>query len=484
MILDTSPTGAPAIDMIGPDVHGFQMALLAQEATCDSDGDCVVDVRSQVAMGYHVSGSSFIRDSDGGTIGSLADLAVGIQRQVLDWQEDGEDPGPLVLNLSLGWHPEFVDTTMDPPVAAVYDALRYASCQGALVVAAVGNQDTPDAEANGSGPLYPAAWESVSAPDADTCSSLFDGWWTGEDPLGSETYTPLIYGVGAVDIDLGTLPTQRPSSVPPHNAAGSHLSGEADSDQTFPITGTSAASIVVASAAAVMRSHAPTQNAHTIMRILRNAASETLQTTADHCYDDCSTSCQPAVIIRVCESLTFAASKGLISPLSYANETCPDQPDPLSPTAADESTSSVDMVELSATFESTCSDGSTIIYDTLNSTPICPSVDLYGATSLPITLPMPHGTECPWCPAYIDPFDGVIELYTQTDLIDLNNPTIAVYRDTGVIRYPVVDAQMGQNNSTIVVLPEPLDEQVNSVVLEYTTQNHGVFISEPLYIVR
>jgi hypothetical protein len=482
-IIDSSPTGLPALSFEGPNDHGLRLAAIAQAAVCDADGDCVVDVGSQLAMGYLETSVGWVRDAGGGNIGSPTDLALAIQKSVLAWQQSS-DHSPLVLNLSLGWHPEAGGTSSDmaPPIEAVYDALRYASCQGALVVAAVGNDDTPHGEAHANGPILPAAWERLAAPSEATCSTLLGDWYADKSPVGSETYTPLIYAVGAVDIDRAPLGNQRSGSQPRHVAAGSHLAGQSDGKGgtiLTPITGTSASTVVVAAAAAVLRSHAPSLNAHEVMRVLRTGAHKKSKVKAQYCYDDGSPNCGHAYIVRVCEALTYACGKGLAScPSTYSSFKCEKTAGPLDP-APISTTAKTPVLTLTAKFATTCSDGSTVFYDVENDDSNCPSAEFYAATALPMTLPMPHGSECPWCPAYEGAL-GQVELLTPGGIENLLNPTIAVFRSSGVERYALGPGLTGTEN--VVILPDSLDGSVIAVILEYTTPGELAFITEPLYV--
>ncbi|MFT4976843.1 MAG: hypothetical protein ACI8S6_002748, partial [Myxococcota bacterium] len=481
-IIDTSPDGLPADELTGADDHGLKISSLARMAICDTDDECVATLMSRLALGYSVGSNGIARDVGGGSIGSIGDLATAIERQVLAWQEADTD-SRLVLNLSLGWSPEYGGKigTITPPIAAVYDALRYASCQGALVIASAGNRDTPIAD---DGPSYPAAWETLPAPDADACGDLIGSWWVDEDPIGAESYAPLIYGVGGIDVRSEPLANQRTHSQARHAAASAHLRGDnAVSSVPFhSITGTSAAAVVVSSAAAVVWSHAPTENAHRIMRLLRESATETVLDTAEYCFDDGASECGPAHIIRVCEALAYACDEGTAScPSSYATTTCADLPEPLAPPEYVLSDTEAPVTFATVTSD-TCSDGSEIIFDEENTDSNCPSAEYYGALALPLTLPMPHDPECPWCLAYAgDEVEGArLELFTVDDFSVLENPTIAVIRPGDITRYPLGPGLTGTEN--IVILPDPLGEGVEAVVLEYTRAGEPVFHFEPLHI--
>ncbi len=116
----------------------------------------------------------------GGLFGTRSELARAILRAVDDWKGDvlsgnGAEPR-LVINLSLGWEDHSADVKstsnkncnitrsgdLDSPSQAVYDAVVYARCHGALVLAASGN-DT--------GGRLPSGTRASSALRASWCGT-------------------------------------------------------------------------------------------------------------------------------------------------------------------------------------------------------------------------------------------------------------------------------------------------------------------------
>src|SRR5262249_30891555 len=123
-------------------------------------------ILNETALAY---GDGGVRDvAAGGTHGSPKDVAAAIYQAVVTGKSVGGIPN-VVINLSVGWEPQwasgFVDTkrsafgTLRAATTAVYEAIRFASCRGALVVAAAGNTGIGK-----TGPMYPAAWELQPAP--------------------------------------------------------------------------------------------------------------------------------------------------------------------------------------------------------------------------------------------------------------------------------------------------------------------------------
>ncbi|MES2643362.1 MAG: S8/S53 family peptidase [Myxococcota bacterium] len=498
-LIDSSPTAdAGDIDVYGvPGAyeHGQQLATLALRAVCDGDFTdaveplCVVDLASQLALGYSRVPGAFERSADGGSFGSQADLAAALQRAVLAWHEDA--PGaPLVLNVSLGWHPDAGggEPTLTPAVAAVKEALELASCKDVLTLASVGNVDSPWQAASAEGPLYPAAWEAVAAPSAAACEARYGAWFTADDRArrvaGAGGYTPLLYGVSGFDVSGRTLGNQRPGASTPHAAAGSHLAAynPTVADYLTPISGTSASTIVVSSAAAVVRSHAPELDAHGVMRVLRDGAPSS-SVPAETCYDPAGIGCPPSHAITVCASLASLCDAGLGSACApaYTAATCDTllDPEPLAPAGAPEP----DVLSLTGLYDSVCGTG-LVAADTAALAYACPYEELYGATALPMTLPQPPGGECPWCPAFLD---GRVDLVMATSLTKFSNLTITVHHAGAVKHYPLgkivcPNGAPSCDRLTVFLPVGAVDVGVTKMLLSYTYAGENVAYAEPLYL--
>lgn len=490
-LVDTSPTFTPgdpnAWQQAGTYDHGQRLATLALRATCDgvttptSTPDCVVDIGTELAVAWNMTTSGPMRSSAGGVMGSPADLARAIERAVVAWQ-DAPSAGPLVLNLALGWHRESTGedlATATPAVLAVYEALLHASCKDALVTAAVGQIDTPWGEPQSEEPLLPAWWETKSAPSAATCSAALGAWWTAADVArGASTspYTPLIYGISAYDVSYVTLANQRPGSTTPHAAPGAQLDyyNAALGGFTTPISGTSASSAMVASAAAVIRSHRPLLDAHEVMEVLRNA-SATSGTPAEFCNNP-TAGCDDTHYISVCESLVSTCAAGGCPP-TYTAAACAAIPTaaPITPTGS----------AFPDTFSLTGGSTGTCVYSGANWTTNigisptvgCPQDDLYGASALPITLPQPPGGECPACPAFIP---DRVDLQTVHDLAGLENLTVGVERFQQWTYYPL--GPRSGTDITVYLPPNTLDTNVTRMTLSYAydAQPQMMYV-DPIY---
>jgi hypothetical protein len=180
---------------------------------------------------------------------------------VVDWQRklaEPQAPRHLVLNLSLAWDPRLFGGLDEEQIAelragtqAVYRALQYAASLDVLVLAASGNQKLcPGVPTDG--PLLPAGWER-DAPVADCAAQ-----------------EPLVYAVGGVRSDGSPIPNARPQSMPRRAAYAEHaVVPTFDPERpTAMYTGTSVATAVASSIAAVVWDTLPELRAAEVMGLL------------------------------------------------------------------------------------------------------------------------------------------------------------------------------------------------------------------------
>lgn len=204
VVVDTTPTGgAPDREATSP--HGNAVGALAEQIACPTE-NCPLTVRYQLGMPLKQCGPDY---DAGGEYGTLGEIAVAVWAAI-----DAPGTGRPVMNLSLGWAPiedagviGDAGTGMTPGESAVLDALRYANCRGAIVLAAAGNRAS--ASSLQTGPLYPAAWEAVPAP-AD-CLLYSDA---GPSAPPGTSYAPLLYAVGGVDFEDRMLANARSGARP------------------------------------------------------------------------------------------------------------------------------------------------------------------------------------------------------------------------------------------------------------------------------
>jgi hypothetical protein len=280
VLLDTQPTGngvpaLPASRYNSP--HGYALANIAGRLTSNGDGDGfydpAADVRTRLAMPYLSydptnPGAARLDLARGGFVGSIGGLAQAVVEEVTAWETRRSLPCTpadrdcgraqhLVLNLSLGWDGEKFSggeryvADMQAAVQAVHKTLELAACRGALVVAAAGNRSGgPGAP---TGPVLPAGWEGrVAEP---YCPELAG--------------RPFIYAAGGVQAQSYPLASSRLQGLPRLSAYGDHAVVKDRHRMPTPtLTGTSVATVVVSSAAALVWQHRPELTADQVMELL------------------------------------------------------------------------------------------------------------------------------------------------------------------------------------------------------------------------
>lgn len=256
-------------------VHGLQMAAIVGDILCP-DHDEASACHDQIVHTLALPREDWDTDpdwDDGGHHGSQGDVALAIYEAVRDWKErrdtlPGVTPEHLILNLSVGYNREAPDT-VDPTRGAdqaIDAALRYASCEGALVFAAAGNNPDEACPNDNTGPLAPAAYEfDRPAPSKTECESLLGRPLPSFPAPGG--YRPLVYAVGGVDGHDQPLINSRVGGQPRLVATGSDATSNYKGDPTlyYPaLSGTSVAAAVASGAAALAWSYNPSLAAHEI----------------------------------------------------------------------------------------------------------------------------------------------------------------------------------------------------------------------------
>lgn len=266
----------------GTSPHGYTLINLARALLCQGDR-CAAKITSRLAMPFHVidSGSStrVLRDlRHGGTFGSVAELARGLQHEVAHWAASGSD-GRLILNLSLGWDPVFgggesTVAAMPLSVQAVFRAIADARCRGGLIIAAAGND--PGGPWT-TGPIFPAAWEQLPAPKRTACTTAL-GFAPSPShfPTAATAYNPLVFAASGVQSAGQPLANQRPGAGAPIAAYADHATapGARPSAPTALLTGSSVASLVTSSAAALVWHRLPKLRADEVMAHLYSAGDD------------------------------------------------------------------------------------------------------------------------------------------------------------------------------------------------------------------
>ncbi len=201
-----------AVDSPGPDPshgqtkHGRSVGLVVQHLTCpegSEDESCRGHISSHLALPLEmVNGRVVENPTQGGFFGRQLDVAIAISRAVTRWNNAGRGR-PLVINLSVGWEADlgggpFQESPKElpAPARAVYNAIAQAVCSGAVVIAAAGNSLGGPEPSHG--PMYPAGWETVSAPAAHDCS-LFATTPSKHTDRDLDGNMPLVFSAGGVD---------------------------------------------------------------------------------------------------------------------------------------------------------------------------------------------------------------------------------------------------------------------------------------------
>jgi hypothetical protein len=417
-VVDSNPTNPidPERDL-GRSPHGNALVTLAQSLACAPGLPCSVAVTAQLGLAF-VQVDPRRRDAahqdavNGGLLGSIADVAVAIDAELADWRARTPDHR-LVLNLSLGWPAAYggaqaLPRDMPVPAQAVLAVLQDAGCAGALVFAAAGNRESGiDEEA---GPLYPAAWESRPAPDAPACERLRGRAGTSDPSAFRAVYRPLLHAVGGIEADGAPLDNARPRSTPRLAAYGDHavveslaLGAPPSGQPTATLTGSSVASLLAATNAAVAWSWKPAAGAHEIASLLHSAAIGTpsaLGRASEVCLRDAAGRCVDGVesVHRLDLCLTRTASGPPIAGLSCAWQ--PSDPRLAIDRAGFDAGATVIDVSSHVLAGPQPGCGTSIVLvdpaAPLPATP-CPHTTLLGIASRPWVMPQPGSDVCPHC---------------------------------------------------------------------------------------
>lgn len=497
-IIDTEPSGADAdLDGAGVADHGFGLLNLARDMLCSDTGACDFELHSTLGLPLQRcsnAASATCQCSDpeatltgfcsvpavGGHLGAQSDVARAIFKTMRDFETAG--PQRLVINLSLGWDPRYGGTpplnTAPIGVRAVRDALEYAYCRGAIVVAAAGNRTTgPDGT---SGPLMPAAWEQVAAPSQAECAVIV-GPLTVDPSLfiANGGYRPLVHAVGAVD-HTGAALRVRPGGEPRLTAFGDHAVGDwvdPNGGAILPsgfLTGTSVGALVASAAATAAWQYRPLRPSYEIMERV-HASGQLLGRSADFCLDPQGNGCGNRTVRRAnaCAAIVDVCSQ-------FSGGTCPvlncDTPPPAIP--------SIDLGQLTATFAMAptvdvsdfrseavpeCGRGYVIHWPDGQPRPDnpCPHNQFYGIQVTPWADGQPGGEVCEAC---INQFSSPGKYYLEADDSLVNQP-----RDVTVLcggeGWHVASVIQPGGKLRVIEIPEGCETQDINVAFSLSTGN-------------
>lgn len=375
---------------------------------------------------------------EGGQLGTQADLAQAIERALDLWKASQESR--LVLNLSVGW-----ECTKDPKeFQPAYQALLHASCSGALIIAAAGNESADQA---GKGPICPAQWETVPAPDASDCKRIekgdFDmfapklkaakaGAKPGANPPPGNAYAPLVHAVGAVDLMDLPIFNARPGSRSRLAALGYQAveyPGQKPADKSTLLTGTSVSAAVVSAAAAQIWSLRPELSPAEVMQYIYDSGlpltSQGKPVTAEFCL---GANCSQVHRISICAA-TMAACKNNSCRADVGALTCAAPPPAL---ASNKVVTDAAYAELMREVDAGAPASSSVAPPP-NRFPVATPVESDFARWL--VLPQPESLPCPQCTLQIQTWwlDGAIATdYYGSALPPYNSLKVKLYTSGGV----------------------------------------------------
>ncbi len=325
LVVDTSPTSPAAspLPVLGRNEHGYAMARLAQDVACTSGASCPVSVLTQ--LGLPRVKEDEVDLLNGGHFGTMEDVASAIAAGVRSWRSVPPNARPrLVINLSIGWSGEFDGPATNPKqilgmrgsVRAVFDAMVYASCSGAVMIAAAGNDGGGLLRPTGA--MFPAGWEALPSPTVAQCLQALGPGFAGWDGTG---YAPLVYATGAVDAQDERVVNARAGGMPrlaaagqavvarvpagvPEGLPGGVVATTGSARGTAPRTGSSVAAAAVSGAAAAVWSYAPALAREDMMALVYGAG-PVIDGAADFCHGD---PCAPVRRLDVCQSVAAACA--------------------------------------------------------------------------------------------------------------------------------------------------------------------------------
>jgi hypothetical protein len=253
-LIDSSPNSAsaeiePTFDL--DQIHGRAVGMAIRSIGCPEgrSGTCVPLFHSWRAL----------QTDRRAYVGALAQV---VERAVRGRRPDVD--GRLILNLSLGFHPEFAREPSDDDVAeyrehtrAILAALNFATCHDAIPIVAAGNtEEGPDPDGR---PMYPAAFAETSA------------WTCTSSPV--ELDVPVVHAASGVDPFDRDLPNAR-EDARASLAAPAFSVAVADpvAGPLPPMTGSSFGAAGVTAVAALVWSYLPDATASEVMALVHDTA--------------------------------------------------------------------------------------------------------------------------------------------------------------------------------------------------------------------
>lgn len=468
---DTSPDALDGGIAVGKSRHGDTVAHIARDLACPGGEmqPCAAHVTTALGLPRFDLANPLSTDLvQGGFFGTEGDLAQSIERLVLAWRDEiikGPGDPRLIVNLSVGWEndverdncapPNWATNpeVLSPPARAVLDSMRYATCHGALILAAAGN-DTGGVEPN-TGLVCPARWEELAPLTRKQCEEWvgaeFAGVWNERWPNlprrpmpGQLAYDRIVYAVGGVDQGDEPLVPTRPLARPRIAALGVFAAAWDDSangavtpnangqpvDVPPFLTGTSISTAVASAVAASVWAYDPTRTAPEVLDVIYQSGvalqHNGVNITADTgtCIGASAAACN---VRRLSLCKAIGAPCGDAAPVGAQNQVLqnPALPMQLDATLVTEYASAT---ALTATFP--------------DNLPI-PHARSATAAASPWTFPQPNWPTCPACVAKIaSPNELVLFAKPGVDMSDLS---LVIVDPQGVVRSARVAGAVQRN---------------------------------------
>jgi subtilisin family serine protease len=234
--------------------HGKAVGTLIRDTACLNPAVCPVEVENYLGLPLlraPMPGQLVIRRdlTRGGAFGAHGDLARAIVQAV-----DANVGTRTVINLSVAYDSVELLASGEPDPAdfensVVFDALQYARCHGALILAAAGNGRVPAIGTQKA--ALPALWTEQRAFDAPTCDARYG-------VASHVTSGPLLYAVSAVDFGAKPLLTTRGEGQSVLAALGfAVVRDDPNGGYTRILSGTSMATATVSAIAAALWARTP-----------------------------------------------------------------------------------------------------------------------------------------------------------------------------------------------------------------------------------
>lgn len=405
---DSGPGGATGSSTDLAVLHGYNLANIINTQPKDSTGASLIEPFANLALQLELDGSgNVVADpAHGGSFGSISFLAAAVHQEVNLWKPSRGQRG-LVLNLSVGWDPEWGGDGDDPSdwtpaIQALYASLEYAKCEGTLAFAAAGNKiGGPTSDDY---PLYPAGW-GVLGFDVSVCPAYGVGY-----PVAYLNDTPLVYAVGGLDDGNHPLVNSRSDSMPRLAAYGDHATvTDVYGALTDPMTGTSVSTALVSTAAAAVWANRPGMTSVAVA----NALYDSGVTVANEDPFWCGGGCEPVRRIDVCQAVRFVCDSafpgytGTPCDRSVISVPCtnPTPVLPITPPAALYSQLLTEATEYDFTpdaaiyHEAVCGGPANALRQTTFARALnpCPLEQYYTESAEPWLYPQPRSGECPRC---------------------------------------------------------------------------------------